>query len=361
MKLLRKTGRWIGRILSGIIVLAICLVGIVRLGNYLTYHISTAGGVDEGIYVELNGQQQFIRVRGENVNNPVIIWLHGGPASPDGFVDYVWEKDLVDQYTIITWDQRGCGRTYFRNQANDPDNETATFEQAVQDVDALVDYVERRFAPKDIVIVGHSYGTMVGSKYALEHPDRIRAYIGVGQVVTMESELYSYEDALQKAKAQGDDTAAMEEAFRNYAEDTNLINMQTARQLAAPYHKAEREKNTIWQGVKSSFMGIDDLRWFLKQMGDIGTYFALNGQLFDYILTADVREYGMTYELPVGFITGESDWTTPAAYSEDYCEQITAPDKRYELISGCGHSPQFDAPEEFAETLGEMLQAYLQK
>ena len=287
MKLLRKTGRWIGRILSGIIVLAICLVGIVRLGNYLTYHISTAGGVDEGIYVELNGQQQFIRVRGENVNNPVIIWLHGGPASPDGFVDYVWEKDLVDQYTIITWDQRGCGRTYFRNQANDPDNETATFEQAVQDVDALVDYVERRFAPKDIVIVGHSYGTMVGSKYALEHPDRIRAYIGVGQVVTMESELYSYEDALQKAKAQGDDTAAMEEAFRNYAEDTKIL-----KTSHSPYLMRYLKPSQMYFGLPKNnglahFAQVEPskLKYLFKYAGDMELTFG--EYMFDFMLDVE--------------------------------------------------------------------------
>ena len=55
-----------------------------------------------------------------------------------------------------------------------------------------------------LIIVGHSYGTMLGSKYTLTHPDKVAAYIGVGQFVDIESDIYSYEDALDKAKAKGE-------------------------------------------------------------------------------------------------------------------------------------------------------------
>ena len=68
-----------------------------------------------------------------------------------------------------------------------------------------------------LIIVGHSYGTMLGSKYTLTHPDKVAAYIGVGQFVDIESDIYSYEDALDKAKAKGDDTTTLEEAYRKYS------------------------------------------------------------------------------------------------------------------------------------------------
>ena len=76
-----------------------------------------------------------------------------------------------------------------------------------------------------LIIVGHSYGTMLGSKYTLTHPDKVAAYIGVGQFVDIESDIYSYEDALDKAKAKGDDTTTLEEAYRKYSQDMTLTNM----------------------------------------------------------------------------------------------------------------------------------------
>ena len=77
-----------------------------------------------------------------------------------------------------------------------------------------------------LIIVGHSYGTMLGSKYTLTHPDKVAAYIGVGQFVDIESDIYSYEDALDKAKAKGDDTTTLEEAYRKYSQDMTLTNTE---------------------------------------------------------------------------------------------------------------------------------------
>lgn len=178
----------------------------------------------------------------------------------------------MDDYAIINWDQRGCGRTYFHNIKTDSKNETASFVQAQADLSDLVDYACDRFHTEKVIIVGHSYGTMLGSQYVLDHPEKVLAYIGVGQMVTIESDVYSYEDALEKAIAKGDDTSAMETAYRKYTDDRTLANMIALRNQVSSYHVAERTANTIWEGISSPYMGIDDLRWFLKQGGDFDEY-----------------------------------------------------------------------------------------
>ncbi len=110
------------------------------------------------------------------MENPVLIWIHGGPSSPDASANYIFQKELVDKYTIINWEQRGCGRTYFQNAETDPENTTATFEQTQVYLNELVDYACERFVQEKVVIVGHSYGTMVGSKYVLTYPEKVAAY-----------------------------------------------------------------------------------------------------------------------------------------------------------------------------------------
>ena len=347
-------------VLAVLIVVPVLVIIAVRTANYFSNRITTKNGIDEGIFVELGGQEQYLHIRGKDVNNPVIIWVHGGPASPDTPDNYIFDKYLVDNYTLVFWDQRGCGRTYFRNKNADPNNDTATFEQALADLDELVDYVSGRFHSSDIVVVGHSYGTLLGSKYAVGHPEKISAYIGVGQFGDSGSDVYSYEDALAKAKANGDDTVEMENAYRRYREEPSLDNMMALRRYTSPYHAAPREaKDIIWKGITSPHLGIDDVRWFLKQMGNLEEFIELNRQLFDYIKTADVRENGMTYEIPVGFISGECDWTTPVAYSKSYYNDIEAPLKNFLTIDGCGHIPQYDAPLEFCDALRGMLDEYL--
>lgn len=358
-----------GNIARGImkwVILVVCVIvfGLIaviigcRNVNYMTHYINPEQGVDEGVYIPLGGQEQYLLIRGRNVENPVMIWLHGGPSSPDAMVNYIFQNDLIDDYTIINWEQRGCGRTYFRNMKKDPANETVSFEQAQSDLDALVDYACERFGTEKVIIVGHSYGTMLGSRYVLNHPEKVSAYIGVGQLVTMKSEFYSYEDALAKATAAGDDTSAMEAAYEKLVEDQSLTNMMDLRKLVNKYHVAEKEANTILQALVSPYMGVDDVRWFLLQAGDFNEYIKLNQGLMDYMMVTDVRDYGLAYRVPVGFISGSDDWTTPVKYSEDYCNSISAPQKKFALLEGCGHSPQYGEPEEFSDILHSMLNEF---
>ena len=356
---LRKILQWSLRILALLLLLAVLVVAGSRAAVWLDTRITGENGVDEGCFVLLNGQEQFLRIRGEDRDNPVILWLHGGPADSDSYVNHVFQKYLVEDYTLVNWDQRGCGRTYYRNSNLDPDNETATFQQAQLDLDALVDYLRQRFSQDKVIIMGHSYGTMLGSCYVLSHPEKVSAYIGVGQVVSLESEHYAYLDALEKAKALGHDTGEMEQAYADFAENGDLMAMMALRGYTAQYHSDEISYDSIWMGLSSPYMGVSDLCWFALPIVDLERYFALNDRLFDYTATTDVTSYGLAYAVPVGFLSGSCDWTTPVKYTQDYYEQITAPDKEICILQGCGHSPQLAAPEDFSAAVNEMLGRFL--
>lgn len=181
-----------------LITAALLFIFTARFSTYRSTHITASDGIDEQTYVKLGDQEQHLLIRGQDKDNPVVIWLHGGPAGPDAYNTYVFEQRLTGSYTFVNWDQRGCGRTYYRNAENDPDNDAVTFEQSQKDLDDLVDYVRRRFHKDKIIIIGHSYGTAVGSCCALDHPGKVAAYVGVGQLVSAEEgEALSYEHAQQ--------------------------------------------------------------------------------------------------------------------------------------------------------------------
>lgn len=128
--------------------------------KFIKAFVGAPNPVFEDCNVDLNGQEQFIRVLGRNVDNPVIILFHGGPGGPDGMMDYSYMDYLLDDYTYITWDQRGCGRTYYKNKSIDANGETATVEQLLEDIDALADYACDRFGKEKVTVLGHSWGTV---------------------------------------------------------------------------------------------------------------------------------------------------------------------------------------------------------
>ncbi|MGI6216507.1 MAG: alpha/beta fold hydrolase [Coriobacteriales bacterium] len=355
----RKILKWVALCCLGLLIALILIFVIARVSTYYENHIATPNGIDEETYVTLGGQEQYLLIRGQDVSNPVVIWLHGGPAGPDAYTTYVFEQQLTDSYTFVNWDQRGCGRTYFRNESNDPDNVTVTFEQTQADLDELIDYVCMRFNKDKVIIIGHSYGTAVGSCYVLSHPDKVTAYIGVGQLLSAEeSETSSYENALQIARNSGDDTSSMEKAYQEYLADRTTESLLNLRSQTDQYHVSEKaDNNSSWLTVKSPFFGFDDFRWMLKGM-NTEEFLALNQNLFDYSMEIDVREYGLQYQVPVGFISGSEDWTTPVECTEEYFDSITAPEKQMELIDGCGHYPQYEDTEAFCNTLREMLDSF---
>ncbi len=89
-----------------------------RVYHSLKSRISTENGIQESSYVEISGIEQYLQIRGKDVNNPVILWLHGGPGFPLTYLDYYYQTDLEADYTVVCWEQRGCGRTRYKNESS---------------------------------------------------------------------------------------------------------------------------------------------------------------------------------------------------------------------------------------------------
>ncbi len=318
--------------------------------NYLT-NLITGNGIEEQTYVEINGQKQFITIRGKDKDAPVILYLHGGPLSPDSSMDYVFSNHLIDEYVFVNWDQRGCGRTYLAN--GDRDNTTVSFDQAADDLDKLVDYLCGRFGKDKVIIMGHSYGSLLGSRYAYEHPSRVTAYIGIGQFINNDAALKAeYEDALRLAREQGDDTSAMTAAYDKYLQQPSLEASSEVSGYASAYHPAPRSSNNILAALRSPYMASDDAKWLTKILS-FDDFVRMSGPLVDTLMTADLFTTQPSYEVPVLFITGGCDWNCSYPVMVEYADLTGS---EYKIIDGCGHYVHADAPREFAAAVKEFLQ-----
>lgn len=355
-------------ILKGLgIVLAILVCGAFtffiagRNINQIKRAIAYRNGVNEQLYLQLTDQKEYITIAGKSKENPVIISLHGGPGAPTTYVDYYWQDLLTDDFTIVCWDERGGGRSYYPNAAQDPDNKKLTFEKQLADLDALVDYLCQRFNQKQVIILGHSYGSMLGSRYALKHPEKVSAYIGVGQCVNEKNyagEVYSYEDALSQARSKGDDTTALETAYKNFMADMSLQNLFTLRKLVSPYHPQTVKKDlTIFAALTSPIAGIDDMRWYFMQIFNLNRFIELISPLEEYMNNFNALETADKYQMPVLLISGACDWICPVGLVKDYAAKVSAPKVKLELLEGCGHFPQVQLPSEFSTKIKTFLQS----
>lgn len=159
--------------------LAVLFLAVVYTGKAIN-RITPKGGINETQYVEINGQEMWISIYGKDINNPVLLYLHGGPGYSASFADYAILDQLADDYTIVNWDQRSCGRTWLRNQDDDTE---ITLDLMRSDLEVITDYILNYLGKDKLTIMGISWGSFYGLDFAYNHPDRVECCIGLSQTV----------------------------------------------------------------------------------------------------------------------------------------------------------------------------------
>ena len=342
---LRKAVRIILIVLAVIIMLPIIALFIGRSVN--DFRLRLPDGVREKVYVKLGGYEQYISIRGENDINPVVIFLHGGPGSPSGFLSYT--TLLEGDYTFIQWDQRGCGRTYYQS----PDA-PLSLNYLLGDLDDLVDYAVARFH-QPVFLVGHSWGTVLGIEYALKNPDKIAGYIGIGQMTdAIESGRLQAEAAVSAARTAENEADAeqIEELYmtKNEFGDENFDYELFTELMQLEIHYLDPDaKDPTLTALFSPDFGWNDLRYQLLLMSDSKGHFTRQMPLME-LLPAFVPPASL--DVPSAFIGGQKDYVCSTVLAKKYAVELGSP---FYEIDNLGHAPMFDDPKVFAETLKEAL------
>lgn len=309
--------------------------------------IVSPNGIEELVKVRIGGIDQWLSIRGKDRRNPILLVLHGGPASPSMPDDYTYQSPWEDYFTVVQWDQRGTGKTY---AANTEQQMAAgmTIDGMTDDAAQVVEYLRQHYNKRKIFLMGHSWGTVLGMKLAQRHPDWFYAYIGVGQVVNViKNEAAGYNFALSEARAHHNVEAMKElESIAPYP-GTTVPSIQ---------HIGVRSKWEMYYGGlafgRTNYKFIDDAESLspdysehdLDAIGS-GSMFTMKhvlGQL--YAVNFDKVT---TFGCPVILFVGQHDYTTAHELAEQWFEKIKAPSKHMVIFADSAHMIMQEQPGRF--------------
>ena len=158
------------------------------------------GSIAELTSIDVNGRELGLMIRGHDTHNPVLLFLAGGPGGSELGAMRNHLPVLEEHFTVATLDQRGTGTSY---PALDP-SDTYTLESAIADTVATTNYLRARFAVDRVVLVGQSWGTILGVLTVRQEPTLYSALVGVGQMVSpVETDRIFYTDTLAWAREHG--------------------------------------------------------------------------------------------------------------------------------------------------------------
>ena len=306
--------------------------------------IAAPGGIQDAYKTRIGGIDQWINVRGQDRANPMILFIHGGPASPITPTMWQFQRPVEEYFTVANYDQRGAGKTYGET---DPDKVAGTIriQRYVDDAIEVAEHLRKRYGKQKLVLMGHSWGTIIGMKAALKRPDLFYAYVGIGQVIsTRENERISFEYALAQAKAHDD-----KEALR----ELNSIAPYPGKQPITRERIVIARKWPQYYGGLSAFRSSSGYyfdgpvlspEYDAKQLGDIdkGSLLTLGRVLPEFV---EVDFSGIKrFPIPVVMFLGRHDYTTPTAPTEAWLAQVKAPSKQAVWFERSAHMVPWEEP-----------------
>jgi len=301
-------------------------------------------GIDETLFAKIGGIDQWISIRGQRRDNPVLLILHGGPGfglSPlprTAFFD--WTKD----FTIVQWDQRGAAKTFGRSG---PLDSIVTIERMALDGVEVAEFLRAKLRKPKIVLVGISWGSTLGVRMAKARPELFYAYVGTGQAVNQRKyRRLAYEQLLADAHTRND-RLAIQELEANGPPPYGSIAKATVHTKWAnayePGHPPARKLISLV--LFESAAGLQDLRDYRRGVVNSQNHFR------DTVEATDLPAIGTDFAVPFFVFQGAMDRMTPVQPVQAYVESITAPLKRFVLIPNAGHNVMVTRSEEFLRLL----------
>lgn len=306
--------------------------------------------IDQIEKVKVNGSKQWLFYRGENKNNPVVMFVHGGPGSPLMYFSRAFDNELVKDFVVVHWDQRNSGKSYNSKQPM----ESFTADQVSKDGLVLVDHIKKKFNKSKIILIGHSWGAIVGALMAKKKPADFSAYISVGTVADMGlGDSMKYEFLKDKVNKDGDVTDKSDLQKMGPPPWKDFSQIVILSRLMVKFKGsffALNDKDINLAVTKNKEYSENDFKNLNVSMEKIWQ------QTWPFLAKYKAINFVPRLDLPVIFVQGQHDMAAPTELAKEYFNQLSAPQgKEWIEFSNSAHFPMYEEPLKFHEVVKKAI------
>ncbi len=312
------------------------------------------GGINESMVIDVSGTKQWLNIYGKDRKNPVLLYLHGGPGAATSHMDYAFTRKWADVYTVVTWDQRNCGKSFDCRQNSIP----LSRELFLADGKAVTEFVLAYLSKEKLSILGHSWGSIYGANLVQEYPHYFDCFIGAGQLVDFsENEEALLQQFSSWAKDDREtrsliDTLDPQQPTPEYFQQRNQLLEKYGYGMMA---KGRDYNLALTLLLNPSYSLADWLNFFRR---DMEVY-------FDFLASEELKAFSLKgktqYAMPYYNINGDRDFQTNYQQAQTYFEQITAPHKQLFLMENMTHGLLESDSEGFSAILHQIAELQRKK
>lgn len=303
------------------------------------------GSIAELTTVDINGHDLDLMIRGHSTDNPVLLFLAGGPGGSEMGAMRKHLPALEQHFTVVTWDQRGTGKAYDELDPTD----TYTLDSVVDDTIAVTDHLRARFGQDRIYLLGQSWGSTLGVLAVQQHPELYTAFVGAGQMVSqLATDTIFYDDTLEWARANGDTGLVGELDAIGPPPYERMLDYETALSYEHEVYPYDHTPNAEGEGGFSENFIVSEYT-LIDQVHLLGAFMDTFSVLYPQLQDIDFRDSATDFEIPMFFVQGAHEAAGRADVFEDWYQRVDAPVKDVTVLDTSGHRPLWEQPDEFVD------------
>lgn len=304
------------------------------------------GSISEKKFVEIGGMEQGMFIRGEDRTKSVLLFLHGGPGSPEFAMSEAWETQdrLEKEFVVCYWDQRGTGMSNTKELSR----KTMTKSQLVEDTIEVTNYLRQRFNQDKIYLMGHSWGAYLGIKTVQNSPELYKAYLGIGQPVHQKRGQKLAYDYLRNHAKKIDDQKSLKK-LATFDPEAPAYNLLLEKYGVGIRHEGPSLATMIKQLL--FFKGYT----FSEKINAFKGMPLSNEQLDNEDFSNDnLLESVPELKIPVYGLHGKYDYQVSYQLAKEYFNKVKAPNKNFYTFENSAHSPNYEENEAFYNAVKEI-------
>jgi len=345
------------------IVTAILLT--VLVGGCRSYYIEppSHAGIHHFRMLPVGEVRQAVLIRGTDPQNPLLVFVHGGPGFPLFPFEPYGEtmRRLEDRFTVVYWEQRGTGKSFSRGIPP----ASMTIDQFVEDARMVVEYALGFVEKEQAFLWGHSWGSGIGALLAARHPGLLHAYIGTGQSVNPYlNERLGYEFVERRARETENRRALRQLQWIDTIPDNySLEDALTIRRWVYRFGGIVRQSTH-----ERPYIDLQEVRDMLTapeySLADrlnliLSPHYSAR-KLWDEMKELNLVRDAPRIQVPVYFLLGRHDVIVSSALAAEYFSKLEAPlGKRLVWFEQSAHRPHQEEREKFLEVMEAIRERHL--